>query len=132
MACHCQILAIDAVQRGLMGACTTHALCDNIAAIVPGHFDEKPTHHPCEDSVVNDIVLDPIRNTDRPSQINAKHCYTDPSHFVLLFPNEELGYRPNLCAGDSLHSCVAKHVCWCIFLAPLSSIWVACRNAYGM
>ena len=77
---HCLILAIDAVQRGWMGVCITHALCDYIAAIIPGHFDD----HPCEDCIVNDIVLDPIRNRDRPSQINAKHRYTDPSHFVLL------------------------------------------------
>ena len=71
---------------------------DNIAAIIPGHFDDayEPTNHRREDSFVNDIVLNPIRNRQHPFRIDAKHRYTDPLHFVLLFPNGELGWRPKL------------------------------------
>ena len=69
---------------------------DNIAPIIPGHFDDEPTNHHREDSFVNDIVLNPIRNHQHPFRIDAKHRYTDPLHFVLLFPNGELGWRPNL------------------------------------
>ena len=66
---------------------------DNIAAIIPGHFDDEPTNHRREDSFVNDIVLNPIRNRQHPFRIDG---YTDPPHFVLLFPNGELGWRPKL------------------------------------
>ncbi len=56
----------------------TTPTADNIAAIIPGHFDDEPTHHRREDCFVNDIVLNPIRNTDKPFRINAKHRFTDP------------------------------------------------------
>ncbi len=82
--------------EGVDGRLYTTPTVDNIAAIIPGHFDDEPTHHRREDCFVNDIVLNPIRNTDKPFRINAKHRFTDPLHFVLLFPSGELGWRPGL------------------------------------
>ena len=40
---------------------------------------------------VNDIVLNPIQNTDRGFRVNAKHLDTDSLHFVLLFAQWGVG-----------------------------------------
>ena len=89
-----QSLAV--IAEGVDGRLYNMPTADNIAAIIPGHFDDEPTHYRCEGCCVNDIVLNPAHSTDQPFRISAKHRYTDPLHFVLLFCNGELGWRPNI------------------------------------
>ena len=108
--------------EGVDGRLHNTTTADNIAAIIPGHLDDEPTHHRQEDCFVNEIVLNPIRNTHKPLQISAKHRYTDSLHFVLLFPKGELGWRLSWYAGDSLHSCV--FVLHCMYVASIHN-WLA-------
>ncbi|KAL0035451.1 hypothetical protein WJX77_006688 [Trebouxia sp. C0004] len=94
-------IVLHADVEGVDGRLYTTPTADNIAAIIPGHFDDEPTHHRREDFFVNDIVLNPIRNIDKPFRTNAKPRFTDPLHFVLLFPSGELGWRPGLLRARS-------------------------------
>ena len=67
-----------AATEGVDGRLYTVPTADNIAAIIPGYFDDEPPHYRCEGCIVNDIVLNPAHIVDGPFRIDAKHCYTDP------------------------------------------------------
>ena len=76
MCCHCHKVAftrsVPAVAEGVDGRLYTLTTADNIAEIITVH------------------------SANGPFRIHAKHRYTDPLHFLLLFPNGELGWRPNI------------------------------------
>ena len=67
---------------------------NDVAAIVPGRDDYDSRHFKHEGCFVRDIVLNPYHGAVQ--IIDYNHKWTDPLHFVLLFPNGEPGFRPNL------------------------------------
>ena len=65
-----------------------------VAAVVPGRDDYDSCHFKHEGCFVRDIVLNPYHGAAQ--IVDYSHKWTDPLHSVLLFPNGEPGFMPNL------------------------------------
>ena len=87
-------LRMSLIAGGLDGRVYNAPTGNDIAAVIPGRDDYNSNTFRHEGCVVRDIVLNPVHGAVQ--AIDYNHRWTDPSHFVLLFPKGEPGYRPGL------------------------------------